>query len=229
MQLHKIRGVNKQDLEDCKYTICVGVSLGNRWFTTENIIGLIRWSLEHSKNQVVVCPADDIHAINIEVRKRVGSKKASELAEKMSVEMLDSVRKKAEEVFSQEEQSRIVYATWSDLTDESFKNKVKWLYKYYEQDSVFKKTILDVVQNLTSVEDRDFSEKDIEKFGTYILEELPEVMGRVSIKDIVCDAYVYPFDGILTELIEDIQIGKKFPAVREKIMDTEPKVFLEVR
>ena len=46
MQLHKIRGGDKEQLEKGEYTICVGISLGNRWFTTENIIELIRWSLK---------------------------------------------------------------------------------------------------------------------------------------------------------------------------------------
>ena len=147
----------------------------------------------------------------------------------MGGKVIASVKEQAEKVFSLEEQKRIVYATWSDVVDEHFKKKVDRLYHYYQQDSSFKKEILDTVKNFTANEGRDFSENDIEKFGNYILEELPEVIGRVPIRGVVCDAYVYPFDGALTELIEDIQLRGKFPVVKEEVMDTEPKVFLEVR
>ena len=33
MELYKIRGGNKEDLENKKYTLSVGISLGNKWFT----------------------------------------------------------------------------------------------------------------------------------------------------------------------------------------------------
>lgn len=48
-------------------------------------------------------------------------------------------------------------------------------------------------------------------------------------KGVVCDAFTYPFDGELPELTEKIQNGEIFPEIKENIMDTEPKVFLEVR
>ena len=44
-----------------------------------------------------------------------------------------------------------------------------------------------------------------------------------------CDAYVYPFDGELVVLTEKIQRGELFPEIKKAIMDTNPKVFLEVR
>ncbi|OHA88878.1 MAG: hypothetical protein A3C70_01680 [Candidatus Zambryskibacteria bacterium RIFCSPHIGHO2_02_FULL_43_14] len=65
MKLHKIRTGNREDLEDKKYTLSIGVSLGNKWFTIENIIDLIRWSLPRTKYDLVVYVGDSIHAINL--------------------------------------------------------------------------------------------------------------------------------------------------------------------
>lgn len=62
-----------------------------------------------------------------------------------------------------------------------------------------------------------------------VIEELPEVLARTPIKGMTFDAYAYPFDGELPELVERIQRGDIFPEIKESIMDTEPKVFLEVR
>ena len=44
-----------------------------------------------------------------------------------------------------------------------------------------------------------------------------------------CDAFVYPFDGELAMFAEKIQRGELFPEIKKVIMDTKPKVFLEVR
>jgi len=58
---------------------------------------------------------------------------------------------------------------------------------------------------------------------------MPEVICRVPIKGYACDACVYPFDGELTQFVEQVQKGEIFPEIKANILDTEPKVFLEVR
>ena len=70
MELKKIRSGNKDLLINKEYNIGVGISLGNKWFTPENIFGLIEFSLEYTKRRVVVYVADTIHAVNIEIRER---------------------------------------------------------------------------------------------------------------------------------------------------------------
>lgn len=67
------------------------------------------------------------------------------------------------------------------------------------------------------------------KMAFYILEELPEVISRVKIGGVVCDAYAYPFDGDLPEFVEQLQQKKIFPKIAGKLLDTQSKVFLEVR
>jgi len=229
MELHRVRGGNQEALENKEYNICVGISLGNKWFTPKNIVGLIEWSLEHTKEHVVVCPADDIHAINLEVRSRKSKSKSLELARKMSEELMIAVKEEVKNRLSEEQSAKIVYATWSDVVDEKYKEKVSYLYDVYEKDSEFRTAIQQIVRGYTSKEARLFSDEDITILSTYVLEELPEVVGRVPVKGFVCDAYAYPFDSELTVFIEQIQEGERFPEIGKAIMETEPKVFLEVR
>lgn len=229
MELHKIRGGSKEALENKEYNICVGISLGNKWFTPENIVSLIEWSLQYTKECVVVCPADDIHAINLEVRSRISTSKALQLAKKMSSELMSEVKTAVDRSLSQDEKDKIVYATWSDVVNEKYKEKVDYLYDAFRKNPEFRTAIQALVKGHISKDTRKFSEDDINRLSAYLLEELPEVTGKVTAKGYGYDAYAYPYDGPLMEFIEQIQTGKLFPEIREVIVDTEPKVFLEVR
>jgi tRNA-dependent cyclodipeptide synthase len=229
MQLYKVRGGTEEDLYAKKYNIGVGISLGNRWFSAENIVLLTEWALEHTKDFVVVYVADSIHAINIEVRNRKSSQKALEVAQKMGNAILQEVRLLAESRLSPEQLSKIRYEKWDGLITPAFQEKLDWLNTKYQTDNNFRAEIIELVDGFTNGENRVFDEDDKVKLGSYVIAEFPEILTRAPINGLSFDAYAYPFDGKLVEFIEDIQKGLIFPEIREAIMDTEPKVFLEVR
>jgi tRNA-dependent cyclodipeptide synthase len=229
MELYKVRGGSREALENKEYNISVGISLGNKWFTPENIVSLIKWSLRYTKEYVVVCPADDIHAINVEVRHRTSKVRAQEIAKRMSEEIMLAVREEVEKRLTEDEKAKIIYAVWSDIVDEKYKKKVDYLYEAFEKNSDFRSAIQGLVKGAVSKEKRSFTDDDINFLSTYLLEELPEITGRVPARGYVYDAYAYPFDPPLGEFVERIQKGELFPEIGKVIMDTEPKVFLEVR
>jgi tRNA-dependent cyclodipeptide synthase len=229
MELYTIRGGTKKELESKLYTIGVGISLGNKWFTVENIIEQIKWALNYSKKSVIIYVADSIHAINLEVRNRINHQRATKIALKMGVDLFEDIKCQAESQLSEEERNRLVYAKWSDLADESFKEKVNHLKSFYEKDSHFRDFIHKIVKDHISKEKRLFSDNDVNSLGQYIIEEMPEFLNRVPITGFVVDAYTYPFDNEITRFAEKIQKGELFPEIKENIIDTEPKVFLEVR
>ncbi len=228
LKLHNIRGGNKTDLEQKKYTIGVGLSLGNKWFTPENIIEEIKWALEYSKDKVVVYVADSIHAINISVRSRRSIESARRIAFREGEELFSKV-KEGLKFLSDEQLNKISFVKWDEIVDGSFTNKLVYLRARYNESGLFQDTIHAIVRNHVSHEDRKFSDDDIHMLGSYIVEELPECANRVPMKGIIVDAYMYPQDNELVAFIERIQKGEVFPEIKEKIMDTEPKVFLEVR
>ncbi len=92
MQLYRIRGGNEEDLERKKYTIGVGISLGNKWFTVENIVNLTTWALDHTKDKVIIYVADTIHAINIEVRNGISYQESLQKASKQGDKILHEVK-----------------------------------------------------------------------------------------------------------------------------------------
>lgn len=92
MELHCIRGGSLSELANKNYVIGVGISLGNKWFTPENIVELVQWALAHSKDDVIVYMADSIHALNIEARSGKNYERAKEVALKQGTEILEKVR-----------------------------------------------------------------------------------------------------------------------------------------
>ena len=229
MELHLIRGGNKVDLEAKKYNIGVGISLGSKWFTVENILELIAWSLKYTKESVVVYVADSIHAINIEVRKSISHEKALAISNNMGDEILESVKNAADAKFSSLDTSRITYSKWQALVDDSYRKNIHFLYDFYSKDKNFKDALMSITRNYTQKDPRSFTEAQLERLNSYLIEEFPELIKRVSINNIKYDAYVYPFDGDLVRLVEEIQNGHMFPEIKQHVLDTEPKVFLEVR
>lgn len=231
MELHKIRGGTKEELDAKKYNLGVGISLGNKWFTIENIVGLIKWCSPRTREYVVVYVADSIHAINIEVRKGYKYEKSINIADQMGTDLLEKVKKEVDRTFYPEEISKIHYVKWDTITNDAFRNKVKYLYDFYERNEEFRNYLQSIVRDFISKETstKTFSESEILRLTDYIIEELPEQTTRVPMGKFSCDAFAYPYDGKIVELSEKIQKGEIFPEIRDAIIDTEPKVFLEVR
>lgn len=232
MKLYSIRGGTKDELYSNKYNIGVGISLGSRWFTADNIMGLIEWSLQYSKEYVIVYVADSIHALNIEVRyKRAKHRpeKALKIAMGMGTKVIEEVYSLSCKKFSPEVFSKIHFARWDDILTTEFNRKVEFLNALYYGNADFRHQILEFVEEHLSQDDRVFSEEDKVLLGRYMVAELPELICRVPIKGLTFDCNVYPFDSKFLAFVEDIQQGKAYPNIAEAIFDTKPKVFLEVR
>ncbi len=229
MELHRIRAGTKEELESKAYNIGVGISLGNRWFSRDNIIEMVKWSLEYTREIVIVYVADSIHAINEEVRGRMSPQRAMVRSLRKGTEILKDVKESIDQSFSKKDKERIVYVTWNEIIDAKYEQKMAWLIRLFYESPEFADQLKSIVRNGVSKDQRQFDEGDIEKLAMYIVHELPEVLVRVHMKGYECDAYVYPFDGELTEFVEKIQRGEIFPEIKANIIDTKPKVFLEVR
>lgn len=229
MELYRIRGGTEAELQAKAYAIGVGISLGNKWFTSESIVELVKWSLPYSRGPVIVYVADSIHAINEEVRSRITPQRAMGRALRKGEKILGEVKEILDKVLSVEDRGRVVYVTWNEIVDAAYEAKMAWLITHFHQYAPFAERIKTIVRNTVSKEERQFSEEEIDKLAMYILYEMPELLVRVPMKGYECDAFVYPFDGELAELAENIQKGVEFPEIKERIIDTKPKVFLEVR
>ena len=229
MKLYSIHGGNIEDLNNRKYNIGVGISLGNKYFTVENIAGLVQWALEYTKDGVIIYVADSIHAINIEVRNKMVFEKALLKANKMGDKVLEDAANYFSNNLPPTDFKKLRFVKWQEIVDGEYKKKTNYLYNFSKKNPAFKTDVLSVVRALVSKETRKFTEADIIRLGDYVIEEMPELLNRTNVNGIVCDAYCYPTGGTFSSFIDKIQAGEIYPEIKQNIIDTEPKVFLEVR
>lgn len=100
VKLQQIRSGCEEELENKKYNLGIGISLGSKWHTLSNIIQLIKWSLFHTRENVVVYVADSLHAINLEVLERCSKEQALSAANKMGDELIASLQHEVKKQFS---------------------------------------------------------------------------------------------------------------------------------
>ena len=210
MKLHSIRGGTLEDLENKKYNIGVGISLGNKWFNVENIISLVDWCLEYTKDRVVIYVTDSIHALNIQARKGLSPEKSMEKALEMGNSILNKVKNAIDQTLSEENKEKIEYVHWEELRDEEYKKKLKFLYNYFETNTEFRDALIGIVKDHVSGEVRNFSDKSIKLMASYILEELPECVSRVSIGTIKCDLMYIRWMGVYLNLSKKFKMEKCF-------------------
>lgn len=228
MKAYSARGGNLEKMYSKSYNLAVPISLGNKWFTVDRVVALVQFSLQYTKEYVIVYVADDIHAINIEVRNRRSQESSLKKARVMGEKILDELKEKIESNIDDIDKQKIIYAHWSGFQTDSYKEKLDYLYNKYKSDISFRREILSIVESFLENETKEFTEEDKTRLGEYIIEELPELIARVSINGLSFDANIYPTDGRLLEFVEEIQQGKIFNDVRDVLLDTEPKVFIEV-
>jgi tRNA-dependent cyclodipeptide synthase len=229
VKLQQIRSGCKEELENKNYNLGIGISLGSTWHTVSNIIQLIKWSLVYTRENVVVYVADSIHAINLEVITGLNQEQARIAANKMGDELVASIQHEVKKQFSNEEIQHIHFAKWNSIETCSYKEKTAYLYSLYETDELFKKFIHASAKHIVLKDARSFSEDEIHRLGCYIIEEMCEIITRVKIGGVVCDALVCPYDSELARLVGKIQQGTVFPEIKSRMIDTLPKVMLVVR
>jgi len=213
-----------------KFNIYLGISLGNKWFTKENIKEYLIWALKYTKEKVGVLVADTLHSVNYEVRNNISPEKAKTKAIKQG----DGICKIIQEVigeFSKEDQEKIIIIRWDEIVNTKTNEKSKKIFeKKFKEDPKFKEGILRIIREYTSHDkQKKFSDAEIEKLATYILNELPEILHGYEIKGVYFNVYIYPQDSILSEFVDKIQKKEIFPELHNQIENIDANTFVELK
>lgn len=222
-----VRGATEKEVKSGKFNIYVGISLGNKWFTKENIKQHVLWALKYTKEKVGLLVADTLHAINYEVRNKDKPEKALVRAIKKGDEMVVILKEIIGE-FPKEERDKIEIIRWDDVkADEFSKKAIPVLYEEFRINKNFKNQILEIVRGFSESSDR-LSDEQIGKLARYILDELPELLHGFTHKNVYYNCYTYPYDGLLTSMVEKIQKKELFSHLHKKL-DIKTNVFVELR
>jgi tRNA-dependent cyclodipeptide synthase len=223
MRIDNYLNTTKQDIENRNFNIWVGISLGNKWFTQENIKEYILWSLDHSKDGVMVVIGDTLHAINLEVLSTMKKETALAKAIKLGGEKLFEVQKLIREL-PESEQKRIEIARWDEVTDsEEYRNNFQVFKNEYDTNDQFRNKILQIVKEGRPDRQSTISKLNqdkLDRLAEYVLTELPILVNGITSKITghVYTAIIYPGISDLDYLKVGLNNKTEFPELADKLI-----------
>ena len=229
VEIKRVLGGTKEDIESNKYNIWVGISLGNKSFTKELIKEYIEYALKFTREDVLIVIPDRLHAVNIEIRDRKSKLSAHRKAWKIGDEKEQEVRSIIMNL-AKEDQDRIIIARWHELQTKYFEYRLEIVFDEFERKGDFYNVVMDMVRENIKNSEKNFTVIEQEKMANYILYELPVLMnganygGPKSGKRYEC--IIYPGLGKLDYLIMDLHEGKKFPEFSEDLYINKTKVVI---
>ncbi len=223
-----IREATEEEVKSKKFNIYVGISLGNRWFRKDNLREHLRWSLKYTKNRVGLLVADTLHAINYEVRNDMKKESAIKKSLRKGNEMIEILKELIDELPTSQ-QKLIDVIRWEDVKKYSFNKKfLHVLHNEFKNNKAFRKHVLDIVRKHLKETHEKFSEGKIIRLGEYIIDELPELLHSFQFKGTLYNCYTYPYDSLLTIMVEKIYNKELFPNLSKKL-DIKQNVFVELK
>jgi tRNA-dependent cyclodipeptide synthase len=221
MRIESYLNVTQEEVDSRQHNIWIGVSLGNKYFTKDNIRAYIQWSLAKTKDTVLVIIADALQAINLEVLDHRTKPAAQRKAMKMGNEKYAEVQ----EIISQlpaELAQQVHLARWSDVVEhENYKRSLDIAQNYYKTNLEFRNYIIEAVK--VGRPDRTsrllkLTTQELDRLADYILNELPHFIDGVQGYDErVYTLIPYPGLTILDELFVGINTKTMFPELAEKL------------
>lgn len=223
VEIIKTIGATKEQVAKKEFNIFVAISLGNRWFSKDNLRECIIWALKFTKhNKLPIIVADGVHAINYEVRNDYNPTRAMERALRVGDEKIIMLKRVISSL-SKEDQDKIIILRWDDL-EKSFRyyDFKKLFYDEFDQNPNFKNFIVNIVKSNLGDESEEFSEQEIEKLAQYVLDELPLFLRGIEYGRVLYNLHPYPKFTMLNDLAERMWAGEIFQELYEKI--GKPKV-----
>lgn len=214
MKIATYLNTTENDLQSRKFNIFIGVSLGNKYFSKENIKDYLLWALENTKEKVAVLIPDKIHSVNYEVRSKYSKERAENLAFREGEKIKDVVENILSEI-EPEKRSFVNILKWQSIETGEHKSMVKILHEEFENNKEFRNLILEIVKE--NIQSEKLTDSDYEKLATYPIEELPMLVSGIEYDGLVYDLLPYPGISKIDHLAIDLQEGKNFPEITKKL------------
>ncbi len=217
MRIKTYLNCTEQDIKSKKFNIFVGISLGNKYFTKENIKKYIFWALENTKEDVLVLIADKNHAINYEVLNDYSHERALQVALRKGLEIEESV-KKIVRGLPKEKHHLIKICKWDDARKSFYyQNKIKIFLDEFRENIKFHDFIIKIVQENLGEKAINLDVEQLEKLSLYILDECPIFLNGVEFDGKIYDLHPYPGLSCFDDLLIDLQNGKMFPNLAKRL------------
>ena len=227
MKIEQCINATPKDIADKKFNYWIGTSLGNKYFSKENIQKYIEWALSHTKENVLVVIGDWIYSINLQVldrrKEQPALRKAMRLGNSKFAEVTEIIA-----TLSLEQSNKIKVVQWSDIeSSEIHQQRVRILFEEFNKKSAFYNRIIGIVKDNFKNSPKTLELADMEKLSEYVLHEMPMFFDGIHLFGNTYDAILYPKIGLIDLLEKDLQEGKVFPELTQKLEIKEPAAIIE--
>jgi tRNA-dependent cyclodipeptide synthase len=215
MRIEKYLNTTKKEVEEKIFNIFYGFSLGNKYFTPDNIRSYLTWALENTKDKIIVLIPDKIQAVNYEVKNGYSPTRALAVALRKGAEIETIVKYVIEELKIPDSKIRILH--WQDIEDASYKRMFKVIMTAFEQNSRFRETVIKMVKETSHFNNLNLQDNQYQKLAQYIIDELPILISGLNLDGVHYGLFPYPGFANLDYLALDLQEGKSFPEVTSQL------------
>lgn len=196
------------------FNIIIGISIGNKYFTKDNVRNYLLWAVENTKKKVAVLIPNKIHAVNYEVRSGYKKERARKKAIREG-EKIENMVKDILSEFSPEKRSIVTILKWDDIETEEHQRMVAVFYDEFKNNLKFRNEIIEIVKEYCTSE--KLTDCDYEKLASYVLEELPMLVCGIKYKEVNYNLLPYPGISKIDHLKIGLQEGTLYPKTSKRL------------
>lgn len=220
MKLDRTLGIPEREILDRRHNIWVGVS-NSRWFNTPgNLEGLIRWSLAHTREKLLIWIPGRLYAVSINHIEK--QSRARALREGFAAEA--RFRARIDEMFlaTPVERKRIRIADYDETLTPRMCRRRSVLYRAFSEEGAFYHRLIEIAEEFLISRGRTVSKRRLEASALYQLQELHMFLSPVQMvhDDTTYAVETYPGLGKYDQLVRDLVEGRVFPQLTRQLMLT---------
>ncbi|MFA5127947.1 MAG: tRNA-dependent cyclodipeptide synthase [Patescibacteria group bacterium] len=217
MRIEKYFNCTQDEIDARQFNFFVGISLGNKYFSKENIEKYILWALDKTKDDVAILIADEIHAINYEVFDGYSAERAASVALRKGTE-IEVMINEIKNSLPKEKRHLIKIAKWRDYKESQFyKDSISVIVEEFENDTEFHQYILDIIKENFKKRVDGFGRDKLDRLAAYIIDELPFLLNGLGLEGKNYNLHPYPGSSLLDDLWMGLRQKTIFPELAEKL------------
>jgi len=206
-----------EEINAKRFNIFIGISLGNRYFSKENIKRYILWALQNTKDDVLVLIADTNQAINYEVFNSYTPERALQVAIRKSAEIQECIHKIIRGL-PKDKQLLVRICTWEDVRKSKYYvSKKRIILDEFKSNTVFHDFVITIVKEHLGSRVITFDLKKLEHLALYLLDELPLLLNGLDFEGKRYTLHPYPGFSSLEDLLRGLHEGVLFPNFTRKL------------
>lgn len=211
-------GINLLEIEQRKHNIWIGVSLGNKAFSKENLRTLINFCLKYTKEKILVEIPGRMYATNYKYFDELTRAEAL----KRAFEDEDMRKKELSKIIGElpaKLQKNVIVANYDDICTPSHIRIRELFFREFAKQGDFYQEVISIVQEIVLARERTPSKDRLESLALYIIHELPLYVDGVQNNSDSTIYTVTPYPGLgkIDQLVMNIIDGKKYRELSKKI------------